>query len=317
MTPSAAPQLIFGCGGLGNEIVGNETVSQLLRTLKEGGVTRVDTSATYPPTDIGASQRLLGQHGAPQMGFAVDTKVLTSLTGKFDGTLEPEKITRSAMESAESLQFGDNQRIHVFYAHVPDMATPLEDQVAAFDALYKRQIFEKFGVCNLPTKLLSEFIDVSEHKNYVKPTVFQGRYNFIDRTHEGPTLDLVRQHGMQFVAHSPHASGFLSGALTTGEVEGTRFEEGNIMSGEARLYDQAKYHALIRSMDELLKPHGIPKTEAALRWLAFHSELKPEDAIIFGSSKIEQVEKNIAAIKKGPLPEGAVTGLGRIYESLK
>lgn len=146
MSSSGAPQLIFGCGGLGLEIVGDETVSQLLRTLKEGGVTRIDTSATYPPTDVGASQRLLGQHGAPQMGFAIGTKVLTSLTGNFDGTLEPEKIVRSATESAESLQFGNGQRIHVFYPHIPDMATPLEDQVAAFDALHKKKVFEKVNV---------------------------------------------------------------------------------------------------------------------------------------------------------------------------
>jgi aflatoxin B1 aldehyde reductase len=176
---------------------------------------------------------------------------------------------------------------------------------------------DQFGVCNLPTQRLSEFIDVCERKNYVKPTVFQGRYNFIDRMHEGPTLGLVRKHGMQFVAHSPHASGFLSEALTTGQVEGTSFEEGNIMSGEARLYDQDKYHSLVRSMDGLLEPHNITKTEAALRWLSFHSDLTPEDAIIFGSSKIQQVENNIAAVKKGPLPEEIVTGLNRIYNDLE
>jgi aflatoxin B1 aldehyde reductase len=78
--------------------------------------------------------------------------------------------------------------------------------------------------------MLSEFIDICQREAYVKPTVYQGLYNLIDRRHEGPVFDLVRKHNMQFVAHSPHASGFPHGALTTGRVEGTRFEEGNVMS---------------------------------------------------------------------------------------
>ncbi|KAG8412199.1 hypothetical protein J3459_014794 [Metarhizium acridum] len=56
-----APELIFGCGGLGNGFVGEEAVKELLKTLKEAGVSRLDTVVLYPPTDIGASQRLLGQ----------------------------------------------------------------------------------------------------------------------------------------------------------------------------------------------------------------------------------------------------------------
>jgi aflatoxin B1 aldehyde reductase len=119
--------------------------------------------------------------------------------------------------------------------------------------------------------MLSEFIDIYEREGYVKPSVYQGIYNLIDRRHEGAVLDLVCKHGMQFVAHSPHASGFLHGALTSGNVEGTRFAEGNIMSMDARRYDTEKHQEAIRFLDKSVTPLGIQKTEAALRWLAFHS----------------------------------------------
>lgn len=142
MALSRAPQLIFGCGGLGNEFVGEEAVAELLQTLKEAGVGRLDTAALYPPTDIGASQRLLGQAGAAKMEFLIDTKVKISLTS-FKGTLEPEKIAKSAAESHESLRFGEGQRINVFYPHTPDVATPLEDQAYGFDAQYRQGMFEK------------------------------------------------------------------------------------------------------------------------------------------------------------------------------
>ncbi|PVI05737.1 putative aldo/keto reductase [Periconia macrospinosa] len=316
MVSPKAPQLIFGCGGLGNEFVGEEATKELLGVLKELGVERLDTAGLYPPTDIGASQRLLGQARAAQQGFTIDTKVLISLTG-FQGTLEPEKIASSAATSLEALKFSEGQHINVFYPHAPDVATPLKDQAYGFDLQHKKGVFDKLGVCNFPADMLAEFIEICEREGYVKPSTYQGIYNLIDRRHEGAVLDLVRKHGMQFVAHSPNASGFLHGALTSGNVEGTRFAEGNIMSMDARRYDTQKHHDAIRFLDKTLSPLGIQKTEAALRWLAFHSQLGPEDAIIFGSSKIPQIKQNVAAIQKGPLPDEVVSALNGVWEAVR
>lgn len=165
--------------------------------------------------------------------------------------------------------------------------------------------------------MLAEFVSICDRNGYVKPTVYQGIYNILDRRHEGPVLDIVREHGMQFVAHSPQASGFLAGSLTSGQVEGTRFAEGNIMSMDARRYDTERHHEAIRFLDNMLKPHGIPKTEASLRWLAFHSKLGPQDAIIFGASKIDQIKQNVAAVAKGPLPDELVAVLDGIWATLQ
>ena len=48
--------------------------------------------------------------------------------------------------------------------------------------------------------------------------------------------------------------------------------------------------------------------EVALRWVYFHSLLKPEfgDAVILGVSKLTQLESNLEYAKKGPLPEEVV-----------
>ncbi|KAI0196405.1 putative aldo/keto reductase [Astrocystis sublimbata] len=315
MSSTEAPQLIFGCGGLGNEFLGVNAVTNLLQTLKKGGLARVDTAALYPPTDIGASQRLLGQVGASQMGFAIDTKVLISIRMLRD-TLTPEKIEKSVAISYQDLNLKDGQRIDILYAHAPDVTTPLEDQAKGFDAQYRKGMFNKLGLCNFPAAMLAEYITICEREGYVKPSVYQGLYNVIDRRHEGAVLDVVRKHGMNFVAHSPLGSGFLPGNLTFGHVEGTRFAEGNMMSMDGRRYDTDKHHEAVRSLDKMLEPHSIPKTDVALRWLAFHSKLRPGDAIIFGASKMAQVEQNLAAVKKGALPGDIVTELDRIWEEL-
>ncbi|KAH6651676.1 hypothetical protein BKA67DRAFT_660467 [Truncatella angustata] len=122
---------------------------------------------------------------------------------------------------------------------------------------------------------------------------------------------------MTFVAHSPQGGGFLHGKLTSGQVEGTRFAEGTIMSMDARRYDTEKLHEVIHMLDTTLEPHGIPKTGAALRWLAFYSELGPEDAVIFGASKIGLVQQSVAAITQGPLPRNVVGVLDGVWDTLK
>lgn len=141
----AAPRLIYGCGGLGNEFLGEDSVKELLEILKELGVTRLDTAGLYPPTDIGASQRLLGQTGAAGLGFTIDTKVRIAMRG-FAGTLEPEKIATSVVASINDLKLKDGQRISTYYAHVWDPATPLKDQAAGFDAQYRKGLFDKVGI---------------------------------------------------------------------------------------------------------------------------------------------------------------------------
>ena len=117
-------------------------MQELLQALKEAGVERLDTAALYPPTDIGASERLLGQIAAARQGFTIDTKVLIGLSG-FQGTLEPEKIARSIAGSQKVLNFGEGQRVNVLYPHAPDMATPLKDQAYGFDVQYREGMFDK------------------------------------------------------------------------------------------------------------------------------------------------------------------------------
>lgn len=312
----AAPQLIFGCGGLGNEFVGADSVKELLGVLKELGVSHLDTAGLYPPTDIGASQRLIGETGAAGLGFAIDTKVMISMKG-FAGTLEPAKIETSIENSISDLRLEGGQRIGTYYAHAPDVATPLQDQAKGFDAQYRKGRFDKLGLCNYPTETLAEYIEICEREGYVKPSVFQGCYNIIDRRHEGATMDLIRKHNITFVAHSPNASGFLHGKLTSGQVEGTRFAPGNIMSTDARRYDTEKHHEVIRFLDSTLEPHGISKTDASLRWLAFHSQLTPNDYIIFGASKLPQVKQNVTAVAQGPLPDDVVQAIDSVWKTLK
>ncbi|KAM4057920.1 aldo/keto reductase family protein [Hirsutella rhossiliensis] len=256
------PLLIFGGASIGYAYDRPEAVSELLRTLRSLGITRVDTAARYPPTNPGASERLLGEAGAATQGFDLDTKILC--WGDGSGTLEPAAIEKSLHESRRRLQ----------------SKGLLEEQAAGLNAQYKRGLFNKLGVSNLSPEMLSEFLGICDDKGFDRPSVYQGQYNLIFRGIETTLFPTLRKHGMTLNAYSPLAGGFLSGRLSAGETEGTRFAEGNIMSHKT------------------IEPLAISNIEASMRWISSHSALGPDDGVILGASKPSQLERNLEGIAK-------------------
>ncbi|KAI0882023.1 Aldo/keto reductase [Annulohypoxylon maeteangense] len=308
------PQLIFGGASIGAAFATPQEVSELLQTLKSLGVKRIDTAARYPPTNPGASERLLGELGATKLGFLIDTKVLCAGLG--EGSLEPAATQKSLVESYERLQLQDS-KVNVLHCHRPDTQTPLIEQAEGLNAQYRAGRFDKLGVSNFDPELLDEFIKICDQNGYVKPTVYQGQYNLVCRDIERTLFPTLRKHGMVFNAYSPLAGGFLNGKLTAGDTEGTRFDAGNVMGQHYRAqYDKKEMHDGIEYLTNILDEMGISKVEASLRWISYHSSLGSDDGIILGASKLSQLSQNVEAIAKGPLDEKVVSAMDKMWQSI-
>lgn len=81
-------------------------------------------------------------------------------------------------------------------------------------------------------------------------------------------------------------------------------------------YDRKEMHDAINTLDAKLKPAGITKVEAALRWISYHSKLGAEDGIILGASKIAQIAQNVESIGKGPLPDDIVEAIDGVWKQI-
>ncbi|KAJ8132097.1 hypothetical protein O1611_g1526 [Lasiodiplodia mahajangana] len=313
--PFPHPRLMFGGSVIGEDYKTVESVKDLLSLLQSLGIREIDTAALYPVPNRGESERLLGQVGAVAQGFVIGTKILV-LSKEANGTLEPAKITESLLSSRERLRLDSNQKVGVLHCHAPDYTTPIKDQAATLDSLHKQGLFEKLGVSNFPLDMLTDFIDVCEREGYVKPTVYQGNYNLLSRGHE-KLFPALRKYGIRFDAHSPVAGGMLSGKLTAGDIEGTRFAKDNMIGTFSKMqYDKKELHDAIRYLSSVLEPANIGKIEAGLRWICYHSQLSPDDGIILGASRPHYLEENVAAIRKGPLPDEVVAAIEKAWETL-
>jgi aflatoxin B1 aldehyde reductase len=159
--------------------------------------------------------------------------------------------------------------------------------------------------------MLEKFLLICEEHNYVKPSIYQGEYNLVHRDPEETLLPLLRKHKIHFVAFSPLGGGFLTGKFTAGNAEGTRFG-GPLGQRHRQVYDRPDFHNMINELKRIIEPLGISPTGAALRWLAYHSELNEGDGIILGASKIEQLTQNVKDIEQGPLPESVIVAIRAI-----
>lgn len=154
--------------------------------------------------------------------------------------------------------------------------------------------------------------------NLVKPSVYQGGYNLLSRDIESSLLPTLRMHGIAFHAFSPLATGFLSGNFTSGNVGGTRFDGDNVSAAQLKAkYDKKPLHDAVTTLVNVLQPHGLSNIEAALRWIAHHSALSDNDAVILGASKPAYIKQNVDAINQGPLPDAVVAAIDAIWDVLQ
>lgn len=100
------PNLHFGGGTIGEGAFATpENVNQLMNVLQSCHINRIDTTAVYPGTSPGESQRLLGAVKAAESGFSIDTKILVNLGEGHpgQGSLRRTAIRESLAASLEAL----------------------------------------------------------------------------------------------------------------------------------------------------------------------------------------------------------------------
>jgi aflatoxin B1 aldehyde reductase len=62
----------------------------------------------------------------------------------------------------------------LWYLHMPDAASPLEDILGEADALHKAGKFKEFGISNFNAWQVVEICTYCAENGYVQPTVYQG-----------------------------------------------------------------------------------------------------------------------------------------------
>ena len=287
-----------------------------MEVFQKHGHNEIDTARGY---GNGSSEEFLADLEWQKRGLVMGTKIYPNRFGRpasedtYD--LTPTELRRGLKKCLEALKA---DKVDLFYLHGPDRSTPLEDTLGEVDRLFKEGLFLRFGISNFYSWEVAKICELCDAHGWIRPAVYQGMYNALQRTVEAELIPCLRHYGISLYAFQPLAGGFLTGMFTRDQEdfpEGSRFAPG----GGANLY-RSRYwsDSYFEAMDIIklaVSKHGLTVAEASLRWLTHHSVLKSDlgDAVILGASKVQHLEDNLVDVEKGPLPEEVVNSLERAW----
>lgn len=274
---------------------------RLLLAALEQGVTLFDTAALY---GFGANETLVGRVLKPHR----DRIMLCSKGGMagvpfpdgpkrvIDGN--PAAIRRDCEASLQRLQ---TDVIDLYYLHRWHKAVPIEDSVGEMARLVAEGKVRALG--------LSEVSAVTLRRAHaVHPiAAVQSEYSLWSRNAEIAVLQTCRYIGAAYVAFSPLARGYLSGAL----CDTSGLDAKDIRRGMPR-FQPEHYAANLALLDDytlIAADAGCTPAQLALAWLLARGEhIIP----IPGTTSLAHLQENLGAVAV-PLSASLMARLDALY----
>lgn len=268
--------------GLGLWALGRWTTEDEARTKAtigrayERGMRWFDTAEVY---GNGRSERLLGEVLARAPNGAPEAYVVTKVSWEH---LRPAQVKAALIQSLEKLA---RRSVDLYLVHAPDSRVPLSDTMPALEALWKEGRIGAIGVSNFSAEELEE---ASRHLAEAKIVVNQLRYNLFLRDDVDPVREYCRSHGVLIEAYTPLARGLLHGRY----LDGAKVPK-EVRQFAHRMFEpdtMPEFLERARALRDLANEARVPLGSIALHWLR-----KMGAAPVFGASRPEQIDSNLAA----------------------
>jgi aryl-alcohol dehydrogenase-like predicted oxidoreductase len=281
----------MGFGGTGfAEVVGKIDVEGARRQIalaRDAGVNLIDTADVY---SSGLSEEILGEAlGADRDEVLVATKVRMPMGGgPNDAGLSRHHVIRAAEASLRRL---GTDHIDLYQVHEWDGQTPLEETLAALDALVRSGKVRYVGASNYTAWQLMKALGVAERTGTSRFVSQQVYYSLQARDVEDELVPLSLDQGLGILVWSPIAGGLLSGKYRRGRQapEGSRHLTD---WDEPPVHDEDKLYATIEELVAVGEARGVSAARVALAYLL----AKPAvTSLVVGARTEEQLADNLAA----------------------
>ena len=302
-------KIVLGTMNFGPQLDLEASRNMVLRFLETGNK-ELDTAYVY---NGGDTEKYLGDilPNIDSYDYYLATKVHPRITGKLDH----ETIL---MEFNESLKRMKRDKVDLLYFHFPDGKTPIDEALDTVAELYEQGKIKELGLSNYPAWQVVDISYKCKLHGCPVPSVYQGMYNALCRNVDLELFPAIRALGIRFYAFNPLAGGMLTGKHKHFEDAPEPGRFARLKSYRDRYWKQSYFDA-VEEIKQACEKEGIPMVEAAYRWLVNHSSMDASkgDGILLGASRIEQMEQNMAAAKKGPLPQAILDAMDAAWEIAK
>jgi aryl-alcohol dehydrogenase-like predicted oxidoreductase len=269
-----------------------KTSFTLLDRFAEAGLNAIDTADSYstwvPGHQGGESETIIGdwmKSRANRSKIIVVTKVGSPI-GKGREGLSSRYIEEAADASLARLK---TDVIDLYLSHWPDMATPYEETLGAYQRLIEKGKIRWCGASNLSAPMLRSALNVAKAKGLPRYEVLQPEYNLMDRPgFESGLADLCVSEEMGVITYSSLAKGFLSGKYRSAADLGKSPRGGGV-----KAYLSPRGMRVLAALDSIAAAHGAKPAEVALAWIMARPGVT---APIASATSLDQMESLINAV---------------------
>ncbi len=290
--------LTLGTMTFGNDRWGSEDAEsrRIFDRYVESGGNVMDCADVYAD---GRSEELLGR-------FVADAGLRDKLVIASKFSFNPQdgnpnsggngrKNIYRALES--SLRRLNMDYIDLYWMHVWDTVTPVEEVVDTLSTLVRDGKIRYYGLSDVPAWYAACGQTLADRMGREPIVALQLEYSLVERTIEREHLPAAMALGMGVCPWSPLASGFLAGKYTREKgpesSQGSRLEVLKKADNPAFKKFTERNWSILDALLEVAKALGRPAAQVALNWVATQPGVT---STIIGATKLAQLDDNLAAL---------------------
>jgi aryl-alcohol dehydrogenase-like predicted oxidoreductase len=307
--PAPLPELALGTMTFG-DTVDLDGARTMVDVALDAGVTSIDTANGYA---AGRSETMLGEI----LRGRRDRVLLATKAGIYPGDAGGQPLLsraglRASLEA--SLRRLGTDHVDLFYLHQPDRSVPLEETATALAEVVDAGMVRAIGVSNYAAWQISDVTLACEQAGAPRPVIAQQLYNLLARRIEDEYAEFAATHQVATIVYNPLGGGLLTGRHRFDADPGEgRFGSSALAAMYRQRYWNKTVFDAIDALSTIASDADLGLPELALRWL-LHRPLVA--AVLLGGSKPAQLQANIAAAARGPLPPDVVAACDEVGATL-
>lgn len=257
----------------------------------EAGGNFIDTADGY---QLGESEELLSNMIADRrQNLILSTKYTMGGRELLTSGNSRKNLIHSVEASLKRLK---TDYIDLYWAHLSDGQTPIEEIVRGFDDLVRDGKILYAGFSNFPAWRIANASLLADLRGWSPIAGIQIEYNLVERTPDRDLLPMAEALGLGVAFWSPLAGGLLTGKYRNPESEeNSRKKEWNgyLLKEETSLRETA----ILDALEKIAHEKGSKVGQVALAWLRQKHQYNSLSTItVLGAKNVNQLDDNLGSL---------------------
>lgn len=270
-------------------------MENMVHTAFDLGITHFDLANNYGNPYNGSAEENFGKILDRGMRYYRDEMCISTKAGydMWQGPYGDKNGSRKYLTASldQSLKRMGLEYVDIFYHHVYDPETPLEETALALDNAVRQGKALYVGISNYNKENTEKMQQIFKelHTPFV---VNQPSYSMLNRWIEEDGLDeYAFENGVGLSVFSPLYQGLLTGRYLNGIPADSRIGKGDTWIGGQLTEEMLEK---LRGLNEIAEARGQKLSQMALSWVLSN---KAVTTVLIGASRPEQIEENVKCIE--------------------